>query len=97
MERNIQSGTWGKALGSEQGCEQYSLLPCLVQIAQPIADLQKQDRYNTNTNYFISSYLFLTDRLWLHEIVQTSELTYQDHKTFVLFRNLILIDVMCEV
>lgn len=56
MERNIQSGTWGKALGSEQGCEQYSLLPCLVQIAQPIADLQKQDRLNitfslTNRQY----------------------------------------------
>lgn len=44
MERNIQSVTWGKALGSEQGCEQYLLLPCLVQIALPIADLQKQNR-----------------------------------------------------
>ena len=53
----------------------------------PIADLQKQNRYNTNTNYFISSYLFLTDRLWLHEIVQTPELTYQDYRITVLFHN----------
>ena len=45
MVRNIQSVTWEKVPVKRIGVRTVELLlPYLVQIAQPIADLQKQDR-----------------------------------------------------
>lgn len=45
MERNIQSVTREKAPVKRMGMRTVLLLPHLVQIAHPIADLQKQNRF----------------------------------------------------
>lgn len=76
MVRNIQSATWEKVPVKRIGVRTVELLlPYLVQIAQPIADLQKQDRH-------YSSFFFSKSSIEILNISETEIITSKSQYRF---------------